>query len=296
MGKYILIIIVIFIILFLSMKLIILKKQLKWMSRQLEAEEPECNSVSIEMIDRDLERLTLDINRILSENREHKSEADKILRWEKGAIAAVSHDMRTPLTSIMGYLQLIQKSELTEEQRGYLSIVMRKAEGLHSLIQDFFELSLLEANEDLIELSEVDLSEVLQESILEHYLQFETRGIKPVFKHSEAGVIVRADKGMLERIVQNLISNGIKHGEGDLFFSIMEKENRVFLTVKNQVTDMQDIDVDHIFDKFYKSDHSRAGQGTGLGLYTVKLLAEKMGGKVKAEKQGEYLSILVGFR
>lgn len=286
----------ILIIALLAFRLFLIKKQLRRAAGQLAQKAPECSFISVEMVDKDVDRLIIEINRLLIEKDRERIRGEKNLMWEKEAIAAVSHDMRTPLTAMLGYLQLLEREPLTQVQKDDLDTVMRKTQSLYALIQDFFELSALEANPEPPVLEKIDLPTVISECILDHYPQFEARGMVPEFPDSRQPVFVLAQRNMLERIVQNLITNGIRYSSGRLSFFVEAGRGFAVLKVKNSVDNAGFLDVEHIFDKFYKADKSRAGQSTGLGLATVKVLAEKMDGAAGAKLEGGELCILVKLR
>ncbi len=296
MIKNIIILGAILLIVLFALRLYVIKMQLRRVSLQLAGKDPECSFISIEMMDKDVDRIVVDMNRLLLEKEQERIRGAKNLMWEKEAIAAVSHDMRTPLTAMLGYLQLMEKEPLTPVQKEYMDTVMRKTQSLYKLIQDFFELSALEADPEKPVVGKLDLPAIVSECILDNYPQFEARGIVPEFLDSQRPVFVLAQRDMLERIVQNLITNGIRYATGRLSFWMEDGRDFVALHVKNPVEHPELLDVEHVFDKFYKSDPSRAGQSTGLGLATVKALAEKMDGAVQAETEDGYFIISVKLR
>lgn len=296
MIKTISAVLALFLILFLALKLLAVKRQLRAIAVQLAAKAPACSFISVALMDRDLNHLVTELNRQMEAQALERAAAKQRLHWEKEAVAAVSHDMRTPLTSMMGYLQLLERSALNDEQREYLNIIMGRTRSLNGLIQDFFELSALEASGDVPVLENVDLPAVLGECILDHFPQFEARGMKPVFPGADTPAFILADPMMVERILQNLISNGIRYSSGDLLFSVEIVDEHVLLTVKNPVDPGNIPDPEHLFDKFYRADRSRTGQSRGLGLATVRTLAGQMGGRAWADVEDGWLCIFVEFR
>lgn len=284
-----------FLIVFLALKLWSVKRQLRFITVQLAAKAPPCSFISVSLLDKDLNRLVTEINRQLEDQALERAAAGRRMHWEKASVAAVSHDMRTPLTSMLGYLQLLERSDLDGEQREYLNIIMGRARSLNEMIRDFFELSALEADGAEPVLEKTDLPAVLGECILDHFPQFEARGMTPVFKGADTPAFIMADPMMLERILQNLITNGIRYSSGALEFDIRTESHHVLLSVKNPVAPENIPDTDHLFDKFYRADQSRTGQNRGLGLATVRALAEKMGGRAWARMKDGWLCICVEF-
>lgn len=265
-----------------------LKKQLKAISVQLRDERNQL--VTVELIDNDLETIALQINGLLEKIRQTIIKSNASSAALKSSIADISHDMKTPLTSVIGYLQLAER-ECRDERTGELiKICLERAHYCNSLINDFFELSMLESQGFIPQLENVDAAGVICEQILAHYPIFQTKGITPHFEDSDKPVIISADSALLNRVIQNLISNGVKYASGDLFFRICQNNGQVTITVSNPVDTY--VDTARIFDRFYTQDKSR-GKGSGIGLYICRQLVEAMGGSISAEIAGNYLSINV---
>lgn len=194
----------------------------------------------------------------------------------------ISHDLRTPLTSAMGYIHIIQCSALTEDEKNCkLAIVEKRLIRLEELINSFFEFSQIISNGKAPEKSEVNIIAVLEESIAHYYDDYCAGGREIIFKCREHKRIVYSNRNMLLRIFDNLISNALKHGVGSLTVSIDTAED-VRIRFVNRLCDA-DIDIDRIFDEFYTTDISRTKGNTGLGLAIVKQFTEMLGGTVSAE-------------
>lgn len=194
----------------------------------------------------------------------------------------ISHDLRTPLTSAMGYIHIIQSSSLTEDEKNCkLAIVEKRLVRLEELINSFFEFSQIISNGKAPEKSEVNIIAVLEESIAHYYDDYCAGGREIIFTCSQHKRIVYSNRNMLLRIFDNLISNALKHGVGSLTVSIDTAED-VRIRFVNQLCDA-DIDIDRIFDEFYTTDISRTKGNTGLGLAIVKQFTEMLGGTVSAE-------------
>ena len=208
----------------------------------------------------------------------------------KSSIADISHDMKTPLTSVIGYLQLAEKECEDEKMREIIKTCLERTRYLNALINDFFELSVIESQGCTPKMENVDVAGMLCEQILANYPIFEEKNITPHFENSDKSVIVSADPNMLNRVIQNLISNGVKYASGDISFRICQENERVIVTVSNPVN--THLDVAHIFDRFYTQDKSRS-KGNGIGLYICRQLIESMGGSISAEMEQNCLSIKV---
>lgn len=274
--------------LFFAEKYYRLKRQLKSVSKQLDTENPQL--VTVEFSDKDLETAALEINRLLEKMQQiviKNNASDAAL---KSSIADISHDMKTPLTSVIGYLQLTEKECNDEKTKERIRICLERAYYCNTLINDFFELSVLESQGCIPKPENVDVAGMLCEQILAHYPVFEEKGITPHFEDSDKPVIASADPSLLNRVIQNLISNGVKYTSGDIFFRICQENGRVVIIVSNPVSTY--IDADRIFDRFYTQDRSRS-KGSGIGLYICRQFIEAMEGSILAETDGDCLSIKI---
>lgn len=246
--------------------------------------------ISLELINKELNILVANINKCLK--------AEEILRLEsireekrfKEMIANISHDLRTPLTAIKGYQQLMEKGDLTEDQKLKLQIAQKHTHELGGLIEHFFEYSYLVNSELKANIERINLTDLLIECLAEAVTTFEERGLRVHFEESPAVFIV-ADKEMTIRILQNLIRNCATHSVGDIEVHVFSLESGV-ITFRNPVASGSKIEVEQLFDRFYTADQSRS-KTTGLGLHIVKLLAEQMGGSTGAVIKDGMLEIWV---
>jgi signal transduction histidine kinase len=198
--------------------------------------------------------------------------------------------LRTPLTAIKGYQQLIKKGELTEEQYKKLDIAQKHTEELGQLIEHFFEYSYLTNAEPEMNLERINLTNLVTECLVASIPTIEERKITVHFEETSP-IFVLVDKEMVLRIIYNLIRNCTEHSIGEIQVQLQVYENAV-ISFKNPVKDALIINVNQLFDRFYTSDQARS-KSTGLGLAIVKLLAEKMGGGAEAALQNEILDIRV---
>ncbi len=286
----VIIFILIIVVSFLSVKLCLVKRQLRKMAEQMQEQDEA--TVSVEFVDKDLEAVALQINEKMERLQKVKVDAFKNEQAMKTSISMISHDMRTPLTSVIGYLQLAEKGCEDGETLQDIKVALDRAKYANKLVDDFFELSMVDANQYTPVMESVNLCEVVCEEILANYLAFEKKGIIPLFEQADDEILVLADRKLLARVVQNLISNGIKYSTGEMEFLITVNDC-VTLAISNSVSEA--IDTEKIFDKFYRADDSRKGEGTGLGLYICKKLVEEMNGKIEARNGDGKLIITVEF-
>lgn len=194
----------------------------------------------------------------------------------------ISHDLRTPLTSALGYIHLLRDSALTEEEKEReLAIVERRLIRLEELIDSFFEFSQTISSEKAPEKSEVNIIAVLEESIAHYYDDYLSRNREILFNCSQHRLIIHSNQKMLLRIFDNLIGNALKHGDGNLTVSVDAAED-VQIMFANRLYD-PGLETDRLFDEFYTTDISRTKGNTGLGLAIVKQFTELLGGSASVQ-------------
>ena len=241
---------------------------------------------------KNIENLIAEINTLIDDKRKMENiykEKDMELRE---AIANMSHDLRTPLTSIMGYVYLLNDDKLDKEERKeYLKIIEKRSAVLNDLITNFYGLSRIQADQYEIKLEPVNLELVLGEIIAAFYETLDYKFGEPEINIEEGLGPVLGDKQALNRIFTNLIENIIKHGEGEVKISLKKKNKYIVMEFSNKAEELEPKDVNRIFEKFFTKDRMRTGQNTGLGLAIVKLLVEKQGQKIEAKKVGNRLVI-----
>ena len=281
MAEHIIIVTLFVALVILLIRHINVKRQMQNIDSQLKEESPRRRSISIELSDKNIESLALTINQLLEEHSKITLRIEKDNQYLKNSIADISHDMRTPLTSIIGYLQLLKRSDLGNEQTQNLNIALEKSQYLRKLLTDFHELSVLKTNDVIAKLEKVDLAGLLSETILENVDEFSQKGFAPIFETADTPIFILSNAEKLRRVFQNLISNCLKYSCGDVTFKIIESD-KITLEIQNPINNMNEIDVERIFDRFYKADYSRSEQGTGLGLAIAKLLVENMKGEISA--------------
>ena len=284
-------------LLFLLVQLFDMKRQLRKITKQLHyrLERQEDMPLSIEFIDRDIEKMTVLVNRIFERLQLTQAEAGKSEAALRASIALISHDMRTPLTSVIGYLQLAEKNCMDADTLKNIRIAEERAKYCNRLVNDFFELSVADSEEYSIHMEKIDISEMLCEQILANYPNFEQKKITPEFAQAGKSFYIDGDAELLERALQNLISNSIKYSSGRIVFSLSEQSQKetVVLKVSNSVKRV--IDTEHVFDRFYREDAARSTDGTGLGLYICRKFIEDMGGSIKASCVDEVFTVEAEF-
>ncbi len=207
----------------------------------------------------------------------------------KEAVTNISHDLRTPLTAICGYLDLLEKEDKSDNARRYLAQITDRAEALKALTEELFRYSVISSVSELND-EELDVRSVLEESLLPFVGAFEQKGISPSVEITETKVPRTLDRSALSRIFENILNNAVKYSDGDFSVAMGENGKIVF---SNTVAELSPIEVGRLFDRFYTVDLAR--KSTGLGLSIAKLLTERMGGSIGAEYKNNMLYITIAF-
>lgn len=280
---------------FLLIRLFSLKKEVRKINQQLKIYNGRKTNKKIDMalIDKEIENLGQEINKLIDLHVKESREKIRFENEQKQAIANISHDLRTPLTSIFGYIQMAESNELTiEEQKEYLSIAKKRTKRLETLLNDFFELSVIESTEHHLKPERINIKNLTIDVLMSFYDHFNNKNIEPIINMPEKDVYITADESAVRRVIENLLSNAITHSDGDIMINIEEKESTVKLIVENDAHTLNEKEVDRIFDRFYIADQSRSGKSTGLGLSIAKSLMDKMNGSITGHLHEGKLSIV----
>ena len=246
--------------------------------------------IDISSKDRHIRHLATAINgqlRILRTERRRFQQGDMEL---KNAVTNISHDLRTPLTAICGYLELLEREEKSDAVNRYIGIIKDRVDILTQLSEEFFRYSVIISTKDTMSREQVVINTVLEESIAAFYTVLTERNIKPEIQLSETKVIRLLDRSALSRVFSNLISNAIKYSDGDLKIMLSENGEIAF---SNMASGLDEIQVGRLFDRFYTVEAAR--KSTGLGLAISKTLIEQMDGTISANYENNRLSIHICF-
>lgn len=248
----------------------------------------------------DVEKFLEVFNDYLGKNRESRLSIQKKEQELKDEIANISHDLRTPLTSMKGYLRLLEEINVTEntkdweEGKQYLAVIERKTEQLQYLVEQLYEYTNLKDRAEQLYLEKTDLYGFFCQQILNYYHDFEARGIQVQLPEEQCCEVL-ADKQALERIFGNLIGNALKYGKEYWKVEIRRTDNAVKMVFQNPANGLTETEVSHLFERFYVQEQSRTAGGSGLGLAIAKMLMESMGGEMTAELEEGCLVLTMVF-
>ncbi len=237
-----------------------------------------------------VKRLAAEINvqlRKLREQRHRYVQGDTEL---KAAVTNISHDLRTPLTAIQGYLDLLEQVEMSEESARYVEMIKNRAEHLTALTEELFRYSVLLSEGKELAKEPVVLNATLEESVAGFYAVLTERGIMPLIRIPEEKVVRLLDASALSRVFSNLLNNALKYSDGDLEIELTEDGE---ITFSNTAKTLDGVQVGKLFDRFYTVDPAR--RATGLGLAIAKTLVEQMGGSIGARYEEGRLRIVLKF-
>lgn len=206
----------------------------------------------------------------------------------KNAITNISHDLRTPLTAISGYLDLLEAEELSEKARRYTKIIKNRTNALEQLTEELFRYSVIISPEYENKREPVCVNTILEESILGFYAALQERGITPKIHITETKIVRDLNSASLSRIFSNLIHNAIKYSDNDLTITLTDEGKIIF---SNSARNLNEVLVERLFDRFYTVECAR--KSTGLGLSIARILTEQIGGTIEAKYENHRLWIFI---
>lgn len=284
---------------FLLFKLFFLRKAIaKTIEQMKEMELQPENNRKLKAItaDSQFQRLLSVINKAYLARQEERIGYQRKETKIRNDIENISHDLRTPLTSVLGYLELMEDSNSEEERQEYLGIVRKRARLLQSFIQDFYEMSIMEGDKYPLVLETVEVQSILKECMVAFFHEFEKRHLGVSIELEDRPVFLIADRMLLNRIINNLLSNVLKYASEKFILKQFVAQGYCVIQFMNDRRNITDEELKVIFERFYTGDQSRSSQSTGLGLTITKLLVEKLQGAIEARFEGEFFMIEIRWK
>ncbi len=276
----------------LALKVYTLKLSAKEIADGFEARLREDTNlpVFISARDKDMARLANGINTQLELLRQEHNRYVSGDTELKTAITNVSHDIRTPLTAICGYLDMMKPMEKPQQIERYLDIISERALAMKQLTEELFRYSVMISDDAELKTKEVLINRVLEDSIMGYYGALMEHGITPTVQMTETTVKAMLNEEYLSRIFSNLLNNAVKYSDGDLDIVLSDSGE---ITFSNSAKNLSAVEVEQLFDRFYTVE--AAHHSTGLGLSISRTLTERMGGIITAEYSDGRLSIRIKF-
>lgn len=280
------------IILALLVKLVALRKAAREIQTAFrERLEQDTNTlITLSCRDKRMRALAADINvqlRVLRDQRRRYQNGDREL---KEAVTNIAHDLRTPLTSLCGYAELLEREPLSENAARYLALIHGRADALKALTEELFRYSVITAAPESLPLESLDLRAAVEEGLLAFYAAFTQRGITPDVSLPDTAVIRPLNRDAIARVIGNLLSNALKYSDGDLSVMLTPEGELVF---ENAASSLSSVQVGRLFDRFFTVETAR--HTTGLGLSIARTLVERMHGTITASYEGRRLAVRIRF-
>lgn len=203
----------------------------------------------------------------------------------------LSHDIRTPLTSLDGYFQLLEQCDDAEEQKHYMDIIQERIHSLKEMLEELFLFTKLKNENYHMETEQCCINQILKQTIFSYYDEWTAKGITPDIHITDQLLYVEGNEAALQRIFQNVLKNALDHGAKGIGLSLEEKDGNSIIRIWNEVCNAERIDPDKVFERFYKADEARSRTSSGLGLSIAKELTQKMQGEISAKLDGDRFCI-----
>lgn len=281
----------------LLIKMGIQKKQINRIKNQIDflCSRDTGTEITLERIDRSTEHLAESINCLLERYRDTGQQIKKNNALSKDTITSLSHDLRTPLATANGYIQLLMEQDLLPEQKEYVEIAYERITAVKILLDQLFEFARIEANELKLMQQRIDINSCLRDVLAMYYSDFEKKSATLDIRIPDTPFIIWADKEALCRVFSNIIYNALIHGDKEykIISSFTEKTYQIIVSNHSETICKEDIP--YLFDRFYTTDQSRSKKTTGLGLAIAKKLTKKMGGCISANLHNKTFDIQITF-
>lgn len=240
--------------------------------------------------------LTDELNTLIEQTAALRKEIADNESHLKDTIINLSHDIRTPLTSMDGYFQLLLKSDDPEERQQYAMVISDRLSSLKEMLDELFTYAKLTNKAYEVELSPCAVNEILLSVLFSFYKDIKQRGIEPRVNVPEQDIFIQGNEPALRRIFQNILKNCIEHGNNQLSVRLINSADMVQIYFENDYQTQEPIDANKVFDRFYKVDGARSKTSTGLGLSIAKELVERLNGSISGNVKNDTFTITITFQ
>lgn len=296
----ILVVILLILVLGSAFRLWAYQRNVKKMTQQLESIIQHFGTnelLKVTIPDKELDRFTVSVNRLITLYKQDQQQKQKKNMELKQEITNISHDLRTPLTSIKGFSDLLKDDSLSlAERQEYLAIIEQKADALIMIADLFYEISQIDSADYLLTPEKLTLESLVAESIMPFYQDFEEKQLSVTIKENHLNQPIWVDQRATKRILFNIIQNGLRYASSFFTLEVLQEEDYLVLQATNDTQEASAAQLERIFERTYTIDTSREKGQTGLGLYIVKELSEMQGGKVAASIEDGVFTVRIYFR
>ena len=252
-------------------------------------------NIRLSASDKDLKRLAKQIDEWRRRQNMREIELRTKDRQLKEALANVSHDIRTPLTSLKGYFTLFRMEEEPEKREEYLDVMQERMNTLSELLEELFMYTRLQDTGYTLELTKQDMTPFVMDTVLSFYEECSKRNVSMGMQVEEAPLVVSCNEGAVKRMVSNVMRNALQHGNGRIELVYKAEGQHSLFVCRNSLDEkvQKDIDLTQVFERFYKADEARSKNSTGLGLAITKELVERMDGTIDASYENGLFAISI---
>lgn len=286
----------VFLLVIFMIKYWLYRRQIHEICRQLEFMQKETTNKRIrtDLSKKEIINLAGKINRMADRQEEESLSIKSKEQQLKETLANISHDIRTPLTSMKGFFELYTQEGEPEKKEYFEQVIREKMDDLTVLLEELFTYTKLQNETYELQLVQHDFTKLVLDSLFSFYGQWKEKGISPVLSVDEDTVMVLCNDTAVRRIITNVLRNAMLHGDGNIEIRYQVKKDNVLLQCCNGFQNMEQPDMERVFERFYKGDSARRESSSGLGLSIAKELALRMDGSMEARTEdGRFLVELV---
>lgn len=277
--------------------LILYRRQIRKICRHLSFMKEENTNMRLtsDLPFTELNELIDGMNDIVDQSRKIREDVRNNEAHLKETITNLSHDIRTPLTSLDGYFQFLLTSDSEEERQRYIRVIQTRIGSLKDMLEELFTYTRLQDAEYKLETEIMDFGKCVCDTVFSFYDEFQAKGIEPQADFCDGHLYIRGNEEAVRRAVQNLVKNALVHGKGRISLKLYCENERTGFECANDSEHPEEIDMNQVFSRFYRADSARTHSSAGLGLSIAKGLTERMGGTAEASLDGNLFTVRLEF-